>query len=48
MQLGLDFVNDEDGEEDLQLGKDREKLRERMVGQCGLLFTLESKETVLE
>lgn len=48
MQLGLDFVSDEDGEEDLKLGKDLEKLREQMVGQCGLLFTSETKETVLD
>uniref|UniRef100_A0A1Q3F248 Ribosome assembly factor mrt4 n=1 Tax=Culex tarsalis TaxID=7177 RepID=A0A1Q3F248_CULTA len=50
MQLGLDFVSDDgaDGDEDPKLGKDLEKLREQMVGQCGLLFTSETKETVLD
>lgn len=47
MQLGLNFVS-EDGDDDEKLGKDLEKLREQMVGQCGLLFTSESKETVLD
>lgn len=47
MQLGLKFVSDET-DEDPKLEQDMEKLREQMVGQCGLLFTCESKETVLE
>ncbi|XP_058466392.1 mRNA turnover protein 4 homolog [Malaya genurostris] len=47
MQLGLNFVSD-DGEDDPKLGKDLEQLREQMVGQCGLLFTSETKETVLD
>ncbi|XP_055627282.1 mRNA turnover protein 4 homolog [Toxorhynchites rutilus septentrionalis] len=47
MQLGLNFVG-EDDEDDAKLGKDLEKLREQMVGQCGLLFTSDSKETVLD
>ncbi|XP_055531803.1 mRNA turnover protein 4 homolog [Wyeomyia smithii] len=47
MQLGLNFVS-EDGDDDPKLGKDLEQLREHMVGQCGLLFTSETKETVLE
>lgn len=47
MQLGLKFVSD-DADEDPKLEQDLEKLREQMVGQCGLLFTSESKETVLD
>ncbi|XP_053687862.1 mRNA turnover protein 4 homolog [Sabethes cyaneus] len=47
MQLGLNFVS-EDGDDDPKLGKDLDQLREQMVGQCGLLFTSETKETVLD
>ncbi|XP_065086251.1 mRNA turnover protein 4 homolog [Ochlerotatus camptorhynchus] len=47
MQLGLKFVSD-DTDEDPKLEQDLEKLREQMVGQCGLLFTSEGKETVLD
>ncbi|XP_055609631.1 mRNA turnover protein 4 homolog [Uranotaenia lowii] len=46
MQLGMKFVSDED--DDPKLEKDLDKLREQMVGQCGLLFTSETKDTVLE
>lgn len=46
MQLGLKFVS-EDGDNP-ELDSELEKLREQMVGQCGLLFTSETKETVLD
>uniref|UniRef100_A0A182FIA6 Ribosome assembly factor mrt4 n=1 Tax=Anopheles albimanus TaxID=7167 RepID=A0A182FIA6_ANOAL len=46
MQLGLKLVSDEDNPGKLAAGMDQ--LREQMVGQCGLLFTSETKETVLD
>ncbi|XP_052860350.1 mRNA turnover protein 4 homolog [Anopheles cruzii] len=49
MQLGLNLVNDDgEGGEPTKLEKGMEQLREQMIGQCGLLFTSESKSTVLE
>uniref|UniRef100_A0A2M4AEY8 Ribosome assembly factor mrt4 n=1 Tax=Anopheles triannulatus TaxID=58253 RepID=A0A2M4AEY8_9DIPT len=46
MQLGLKLVSDEDTPQKLGTGMDL--LREQMIGQCGLLFTSETKETVLD
>uniref|UniRef100_A0A2M4BWT5 Ribosome assembly factor mrt4 n=1 Tax=Anopheles marajoara TaxID=58244 RepID=A0A2M4BWT5_9DIPT len=46
MQLGLKLIDDEDNPGKLEAGMDR--LREQMIGQCGLLFTSETKETVLD
>ncbi|XP_050096472.1 mRNA turnover protein 4 homolog [Anopheles aquasalis] len=46
MQLGLKLISDEDKPGKLEAGM--ELLREQMVGQCGLLFTSETKETVLD
>ncbi|ETN67534.1 mrna turnover protein 4 mrt4 [Anopheles darlingi] len=46
MQLGLKLVSDEDKLGKLEAGMDQ--LREQMIGQCGLLFTSETKETVLD
>uniref|UniRef100_A0A182NHK0 Ribosome assembly factor mrt4 n=1 Tax=Anopheles dirus TaxID=7168 RepID=A0A182NHK0_9DIPT len=48
MQLGLKLVSDEEGSKPTELEQGMEKLREQMIGQCGLLFTSESKQTVLE
>uniref|UniRef100_A0A2M3ZGF9 Ribosome assembly factor mrt4 n=1 Tax=Anopheles braziliensis TaxID=58242 RepID=A0A2M3ZGF9_9DIPT len=45
MQLGLKLISDEDKPGKLEAGMDL--LREQMIGQCGLLFTSETKETVL-
>ncbi|XP_050090363.1 mRNA turnover protein 4 homolog [Anopheles aquasalis] len=46
MQLGLKLISDEDKSGKLEAAMDL--LREQMVGQCGLLFTSETKETVLD
>ncbi|XP_035904607.1 mRNA turnover protein 4 homolog [Anopheles stephensi] len=48
MQLGLKLVSDDENEESTKLEQGMERLREQMMGQCGLLFTSESKKTVLE
>uniref|UniRef100_A0A182RFQ0 Ribosome assembly factor mrt4 n=1 Tax=Anopheles funestus TaxID=62324 RepID=A0A182RFQ0_ANOFN len=48
MQLGLKLVNDDENDEPTKLEKGLENLRDQMIGQCGLLFTSESKKTVLE
>ncbi|XP_050075308.1 mRNA turnover protein 4 homolog [Anopheles maculipalpis] len=48
MQLGLKLVSDDENEESTKLEHGMERLREQMMGQCGLLFTSESKKTVLE
>lgn len=48
MQLGLKLVSDDETEESTKLEQGMERLRDQMMGQCGLLFTSESKKTVLE
>uniref|UniRef100_A0A182P3I2 Ribosome assembly factor mrt4 n=1 Tax=Anopheles epiroticus TaxID=199890 RepID=A0A182P3I2_9DIPT len=48
MQLGLKLVSDDENSEPTKLEQGMEQLRDQMIGQCGLLFTSESKETVLE
>ncbi|XP_052897085.1 mRNA turnover protein 4 homolog isoform X2 [Anopheles moucheti] len=48
MQLGLKLINDDENDEPTKLEKGMEQLRGQMIGQCGLLFTSESKKTVLE
>ncbi|XP_053664818.1 mRNA turnover protein 4 homolog [Anopheles marshallii] len=51
MQLGLKLINDDENDqndESIRLEKGMERLRGKMIGQCGLLFTSESKKSVLE
>uniref|UniRef100_A0A182Q1N7 Ribosome assembly factor mrt4 n=1 Tax=Anopheles farauti TaxID=69004 RepID=A0A182Q1N7_9DIPT len=48
MQLGLKLVSEDESSKPTKLEQGMEKLREQMIGQCGLLFTSESKKTVLE
>lgn len=48
MQLGLKLISDDENSEPTKLEQGMEQLREQMIGQCGLLFTSESKKTVLE
>uniref|UniRef100_A0A182MNM5 Ribosome assembly factor mrt4 n=1 Tax=Anopheles culicifacies TaxID=139723 RepID=A0A182MNM5_9DIPT len=48
MQLGLKLISDDENDEPTKLEKGMEQLRAQMIGQCGLLFTSESKKTVLE
>uniref|UniRef100_A0A182WIT2 Ribosome assembly factor mrt4 n=1 Tax=Anopheles minimus TaxID=112268 RepID=A0A182WIT2_9DIPT len=48
MQLGLKLISDDENNETTTLEKGMEKLRGQMIGQCGLLFTSESKKSVLD
>ncbi|XP_053672569.1 mRNA turnover protein 4 homolog isoform X2 [Anopheles nili] len=48
MQLGLKLISDDESSAPTKLEKGMELLREQMIGQCGLLFTSESKKTVVE
>uniref|UniRef100_A0A182IVY3 Ribosome assembly factor mrt4 n=1 Tax=Anopheles atroparvus TaxID=41427 RepID=A0A182IVY3_ANOAO len=46
MQLGLKLISENDEPTKIEAGM--EQLRDQMIGQCGLLFTSESKKTVLD